>query len=284
MTKDVIQKVNKLSPKLACDRGPGPELRLLLRLTRSFPQIRGFGRLGGLIARFYNRKERPDVIFPVLGFRMVLQPGECVDDGLLFCPTFYERLVVKQLIGFLKPGHFFLDAGANIGFYSLLGASIVGSSGRVLAIEADQTNFAKLTANVELNEFGERVVLRNLGLSDSSGTLRLGLNLSGNRGAHSFLTQGDEGVMVQCEPLLDVLRAAGIEKIDVAKFDIEGFEFRVLKRFLESAPPALVPRVILLEQTSAHRKLGAGDALTLLRNHGFQINGINEDDYLAVRS
>src|SRR5437867_1266193 len=92
------------------------ELRLLLKLSRCFPRVRGFGRLGGLLSRFYNRKDRPDVLADVLGHQMVLKPRECVDGALLFCPQLYERLEIKCLRRYLKPGGYFLDAGANIGF------------------------------------------------------------------------------------------------------------------------------------------------------------------------
>jgi hypothetical protein len=38
----------------------------------------------------------------------------------------------------LRTGHTVVDVGANIGWFSLLAASIVGPTGKVLAIEADQ--------------------------------------------------------------------------------------------------------------------------------------------------
>src|SRR6266571_5902481 len=245
------------------------ELRRLLRLSRRFPRIRGFGRLGGLLSQIYTRKERPAVLVDVLGYHMALEPRECVDAALIFCPQLYEHFEIGYLKQFLQPGGYFLDAGANVGFYSLIAAGIIGPSGRALAIEADPTNFSKLTTNVTLNNLGETVILRNLGLSDRFETLRLGLNLTGNRGGNSFLDEGQAGVMVRCAPLFEVLNEVGLDHIDVAKFDIEGFEHKVLKKFLESAAPKLLSRVIIIEQNARHLALGAGDALALLREHGF---------------
>ena len=259
------------------------ELRLLLKVTRRFPRIRGFGRLGGLVARLYGRKDRPEIAIDVLGHSMALDPNECVDSALLFCPQLYERLEVQCLRKFLRPGDSFLDAGANIGFYSLVAAGLVGPSGRVLAVEADPATFEILARNATANRMESIITLVNAGLSDRSESLRLGLNLTGNRGGNSFLTDGDEGVSVKCEPLVDVLRRAGLERIDVAKFDIEGFEHRVLKALLESAPPMMVPRVMIIEQNQRHLELGAGDAVGLLRQHGYEVSRIKDQNYLAIR-
>jgi FkbM family methyltransferase len=260
------------------------ELRLLLKLSRRFPQVRGFGRMGGLVARFYNRKERREVVVDVLGHRMALDPKECVDSALLFCPHLYERLATRCLRHYLSPGGRFLDAGANIGFYSLIAADLVGPSGQVLAVEADPFNFRRLERNVSLSNLKDILILRNVGLSDKSEILRLGLNLTGNRGGNSFIDKGDGGVMVRCESLLEVLAGAGVDRIDVAKFDIEGFEHRVLKGFLGSAPAACVPRAIIIEQNPRLLELGAGDALNLLREHGFAVSRIKDQDYLALRN
>ena len=236
-----------------------------------------------MFARFYCRKKRPEVIADVLGHRMILDPHECVDGQILFCPHLYGRREIRHLRRYLAIGDSFLDAGANIGFYSLIAAQIVGGTGRVLAVEADPGNFDRLEAHVRLNDAQHIISLSNVGLSDRSETLRLGLNLTGNRGGHSFLRKGSEGVMVQCRSLLDVLGEHRFDRIDVAKFDIEGFEFKVLRAFLEGAPRDLMPRTMLLEQNDEHLRLGAGDALRLLREHGYTVRMIKDRDYLAER-
>ncbi len=260
------------------------ELRFLLKMSRHFPAFRGFGRLGGLVARFYGRRNRPEFIAEVMGNRMVLDPSECVDSALLFCPHLYERLEVQWIRELLPPGGCFVDAGAHIGFYSLIAAGIVGDRGFVLAIEADPGNFGRLSTNARLNNFGDTLILRNVGLSDRSETLVLNLNLTGNRGGHSFVAPGDQGMMVKCEPLLRVLQEAGVKRVDMAKFDIEGSEHKVLREFLRSAPSSLVPKAMIIEQNERHLALGAGDALALLRSYDFRVSHIKDQDYLAVRA
>jgi FkbM family methyltransferase len=48
----------------------------------------------------------------------------------------------------------FYDVGANIGFFSLLAARLVGNAGRVVAFEADPEVAGRLREHVERNAFG----------------------------------------------------------------------------------------------------------------------------------
>ena len=56
----------------------------------------------------------------------------------------YEPHVRHSLRVLLSPGDTFIDVGGHIGYHSVLGASLVGSGGRVIAFEADPRNFARL--------------------------------------------------------------------------------------------------------------------------------------------
>ena len=64
----------------------------------------------------------------------------------------YETSLVLRL---LQPGDVFVDVGANIGYFSVLAASLVGDAGKVFAFEPDPDNFQLLCANAELNGLDE---------------------------------------------------------------------------------------------------------------------------------
>ena len=51
----------------------------------------------------------------------------------------------------LFPGNVVLDLGANIGYYAIMEAKIVGSSGKIYAIEPDPRNIEILKKNIKLN-------------------------------------------------------------------------------------------------------------------------------------
>lgn len=63
-----------------------------------------------------------------------------------------EPEVQAVLRKYLRPGMTVYDIGANIGFFSLLAARLVGATGRVTAFEADPEIAARLRENFERNK------------------------------------------------------------------------------------------------------------------------------------
>lgn len=258
------------------------ELRTILQFTRRLPKLRGAGALGNLLRDFYLRKKRGDVVADVLDFKMQLNPAEMVDSALLLFPQVYDHREIAYMRVALAPGDVFLDVGANIGFYSLVASRRVGANGRVLAIEADPYSHQRLTNNLRLNAM-TNVMALNVGVSDCEETLRLGVNADGNRGESSFLLHSDTGVDVACKPLLSLLQAQGVQQVRGAKFDIEGFEFRVLRRFLEDAPLSLYPHFIIIEHNPLWHEASGGDALSLLSACGYTPYRASKLNYIMVR-
>jgi FkbM family methyltransferase len=258
------------------------ELKLIILIGRYLPRLPHITALiNRLLKPWYLRKNREEVIVDVLGFKMKLEPSECVDGGLLFYPHLYEHDEVNFLKKHLKPGDVFFDAGANIGFYSLIASKLVGTDGIVLAVEADPYNCVKLNFNLKLNNIVNVRVL-NIGLSDKKETLRLGLNTIGNRGGNSFLSQNTEGVDVVCYPIAYLLDTYKISKISAAKFDIEGFEFRVLKNFFSEVDFRCYPNYVIIEHHPQGVVKAGGDTIELLKSKGYKTYGHYGDNYIMV--
>lgn len=253
---------------------------MMLAVTRRLPAVRGSGRLANMLKRFYLRKPRKTVDTKVLGFRMKLEPSECIDGGLLFYPHLYDRREVAYLRAHLRRGDVFIDAGANVGFYSLIASDLVGRNGRVLAIEADPYNYEKLVINLQLND-ARNVCAVNVGVSDRRENRRLGINTSGNRGGNSFLLGRPAGVNVKCFPLTDLVKGHEMGTIHGAKFDIEGYEFRVLSQFFEEADPSLYPRFMIIEQNPEWARLAGGYVIELVRRKGYAVRWSSELNYIA---
>ncbi len=258
------------------------ELKLWLHATRRLPRIRGSGRMAGLAQRVYNRKPRQRVRVPVLDFIMELDPSECLDGALLFAPQLYDHREFGLLRGLVKPGDVFLDAGANIGIYSLVASRLVGESGQVLAVEASAENFSFLRSNCELSGV-KNVRCVQVGLSDQLERLRMACSFYGNKSGNSFLKESPVGEWVECLPLQQVLLAEGVQRIDGAKFDIEGFEFKVLRPFFETASSALWPRFLIFEHNLDLVSKSSGDVRQLLAEAGYAVRLIADQNYLAER-
>lgn len=245
------------------------ELKLLRAVTRRLPGIRGAGIVGNLARDFYARRPRSRVVAPVLGVEMELDPGENVDGSLLFCPQLYDRRELHALLAELRPGDRFADVGAHIGLYALLAARRVAPGGSVLAVEADPGNHGRLAANVLRNP-GLPIVTACVAVSDARGRARLALNTRGNRGGHSLIGGGEEAIEVDCRPLAEILLEHGFERLDGMKLDIEGMEFRVLRRYLDDVPGTRRPRILVLEHQPGWIGAAGGDAVALLAEAGYR--------------
>jgi FkbM family methyltransferase len=224
------------------------ELRFLAGISRMLPPFRGAGRIATAMRALYRRRKRPLVQADVLGAKMILDPHEYVDSSLLFFPQLYDHREIRFLKERLKPGQVFLDAGTNIGFYSLVCAKCVGPSGRVVAVEADPEIVARIKEHVALNTL-TNVSVCHVGLSDKEETLRLGINHSGNRGSTSFLADDQpDSVMVPCKPLGKLLEELKIPQVHYAKFDIEGFGVKVIRQYFDSIPDERLPLGLIAEK------------------------------------
>jgi FkbM family methyltransferase len=165
---------------------------------------------------------------------------------------------------YLRPGDVFLDIGANIGVYSLLAACRIAPTGIVHAFEPDPFTFDRLSANVELNGYSN-VQLNQIALSDAREQRELLLSINGFSAYNSFTKPLFDNIemqkqIVECTTLDDYIRSNGIQKIDLIKIDVEGWEIHVI--------------------AGGHTLLSRADAPTLLvefndvleRNAGFSNN------------
>ena len=77
-----------------------------------------------------------------------------------------QEILVKRL----GPGMVFYDLGANVGFFSLVAARIVGESGQMFSFELDPEIAARLRRNIERNNLSNVTVVE-AGLWSSNGKL-----------------------------------------------------------------------------------------------------------------
>lgn len=245
------------------------ELSLLMKFTRMLPVVKGAGVfINRLVIPFYTRKPRQMEIVDVKGWKMRVNPHQCIDSGLLFYPQLCDNREINYLDKLIKHDWVVLDIGAHIGFYSLYFASKC-KQGNIFSIEADPGNFSHLSFNIKLNPEYKNIQILNVGVSDKNEVLSLGISTTGNTSGNSFLSRSDSRVDVECKPLISIVSELGIAKIDLIKIDIEGFEFRVFKNYFENSNQSIHPTFILLEDNPTIQQ--EGDTLLLLKEHGYKL-------------
>ncbi len=148
----------------------------------------------------------------------------------------FEAHILEVLRTLIARGDTFLDVGANIGWFTVIGSRLVGPDGRVVAVEPESGNVRLLKRNVRLNGCRNvRVFPCAAGATRATGRL----DLSGdNQGDHRLdvLTTRGATVSVPVRPL-DMLVKSGT--VDVAKFDTQGSEAAALRgmtRLLDANP------------------------------------------------
>lgn len=139
----------------------------------------------------------------------------------------WELWIARFLRRRLRPGMTCLDAGANVGYFTLVMADAVGASGRVLAAEPVAATRALLELNLQLNGFADRVEVVAAALGALTGEVVL------------IIPQGEpKNAIVQPEgvdysfgrpygrvtaPMMRV-DDLGLPRLDFAKIDVEGQE------------------------------------------------------------
>jgi FkbM family methyltransferase len=147
----------------------------------------------------------------------------------------------------LEPGMTFVDVGANIGYLSILGAQLVGSDGRVFAIEPDPTNLSILEANLERHRCSNVTVLPVAAWSERT---QLNLTRPPDEGAAVQVgrTEG-AGDQVSAAPLDDLIDGP----VDYIKIDCEQTDHVVVRgaeRIIRENPSMLVTVEFLPEHPS----------------------------------
>ena len=223
--------------------------RLLRWVGHHVPNIRYLRAIPNqILMRLHNSIGLKGGLVDVLGFKMRLDPRECVDAQLWFAPHLYDKTEIDFLFQRFPQAGLFLDVGANIGFWSLRFSQVFPSAS-IYAIEANPSTFQVLQENVHVNNFTNIKAL-NVGVSEDVGELPLYCNDTGNRGGDSFVVGAGHRkrtVIVTVKPLYAIIAGSDVKTIDLLKMDIEGFEEKVISRFFVEAPGNLWPRLICVE-------------------------------------
>ena len=135
----------------------------------------------------------------------------------------WEREEADFLRATLRPGHTFLDVGANVGYMTLLGARSVGTAGQVIAVDPDRANVRLLRANLWRNGASARVL--PLAAYSRVGFIPF-VRSEIHPGDHQVREGSEEGVLIPCSRLDELL---GNLHVDVAKIDTQGVDHEVLE-------------------------------------------------------
>jgi FkbM family methyltransferase len=160
----------------------------------------------------------------------------------------WEPSLSRYVADRLRPGDAFVDVGANIGYFTLLASTIVGPSGKVLAIEASPTIHGLLLDNLRRNRV-ENVEALNVAAADREGSARVFLWPHSDIGKTSILAtpQARYECDVPARPLDALLPPELLERVRFVKIDVEGAEWLVISGMREALRRARPDLEIVVE-------------------------------------
>lgn len=159
------------------------------------------------------------------GFHLLLDTSDVVSRALLDGHA-YEPHVDAVFRRHCKPGMRVVNVGANIGYFAMLAARLVGERGHVIAVEPNSENCRLIALAIEENGF-RHVDLWPVALDRSRGWTYFSAHLGSNGGlippGSGALLQGRGAVVptFRLDELLDV-------EVGLIKMDVEGAEGRVV--------------------------------------------------------
>lgn len=191
-----------------------------------------------------------------------------------------EQAIVAYIKTHLGVGDVFIDAGANIGIYTVMASKIVGSTGRVLAVEMMPDTADRLARHVEINGLENVLVIRKA-LGDEPNRTVVATVEKGKFGQASTLEKPDAGavstVHVDTATLDDISRS--LASVRLLKMDLEGAEVSALQGGME-----LLSRLdfLVYEDWGAVRRVDDPVA-ELLVEAGFVLSQLDGNNSVAER-
>jgi len=138
----------------------------------------------------------------------------------------YEPEIIYVFYNYVRPGDVCIDAGANLGYHSILLSKLVGDFGKVLAFEPDPPCYRKLIKNIELNKANNVVAIPTALWSERAEYYFFSTHC-GFSSFVEYVGQPREKYPMRTFPLDDCIDP--MLTIRVLKIDCEGAEERILR-------------------------------------------------------
>ena len=143
----------------------------------------------------------------------------------------FEDPVVSLFKTKVKPGSIVLDIGANIGYHSLILSRLAGREGRVYSFEPFRKNFELLSLNKNINNCDNLFPFK-FALGDKLSDKQI--NICADFAYNSLLKinkriSTGKKEMVHIDTIDHFLTMNNIEKVNLIKIDVEGYEYFIIK-------------------------------------------------------
>jgi FkbM family methyltransferase len=188
--------------------------------------------------QFASRVIGCPVIYPFTQrSRLIVRKGMTGATGNYYCGL-HDFADMSFLLHFLRPEDLFIDAGANIGSYTVLASAHCGSE--TYCFEPVPSTFNNLLDNIAINHIGSLVQTHNLALGAADGEVHFTSRFDT---VNHVLERPEQGsIEVKVARLDDILR---IDRPALLKIDVEGYEYPVIEGGIDTFSNPLLKAVII---------------------------------------
>jgi FkbM family methyltransferase len=212
-----------------------------------------------------------DLVIPIMGRQLRVPASDRDLVPTLLRDRTWEPHLTRYLLRELRPSDVFLDAGANLGYFTVLCAPLVD---RVIGFEPVARTHRYCELNVALNGLGN-VELHQLGLWHEDTTLSMRGDSAGVNAAIAPSADVAGIESVRGVPLDGLIQAGslGLSRLDVIKMDVEGAELSALNG-MRATIERHRPRIIMEINPPMLATFGVtiDDIWRFLHGRGYQIH------------
>jgi len=228
----------------------------------------------------YKKIEAPEFT-TVMGHKMYLAPHGPISLELA-TKGIWEESETELIKKIVSDGDVVLDLGANIGYYTMIFAKLIGPKGKVFAFEPEPNNFELLKKNLTINGY-QNSTIEDAAVSDENGEVKLYLHESMATNHRIFYSKSvsKNFVVVKKIKLDDYFKNNPIKKrISFVKMDVEGSEFGVLKGMTTILNENKNLKMLIEYFPQAIKESGAqpSNLLKILKNAGFSFYEVKSEN------
>ncbi len=212
--------------------------RMYRTLSKAVPAVRRLGpggeAMGPDVPFRLSPKDGRRVFFGGVALRVFGDPGDAYYAEVARHMQAQDRLcsVLRARCAPREGAPVVLDVGANIGVATMAMATALHGPARFLAVEPSPRNLAHLRRNLAANGFEQRAEVIAAAAGAEPGSLSFHESEFGAGShlvsAHHLAGGAMPAVQVPVETLDRIVSARGLERLDLIKIDVEGFEPDVL--------------------------------------------------------
>lgn len=259
---------------------------MLEKIVRKLGDFKGKQRISRLLFNSTINRVADIIVEGKFGYKYKIPNIKEIIGFELFINGIFEEEYIHMIISKLPLNGVFVDLGANIGSITIPVCKKRGDI-TTIALEASSQMVSYLNANVNMNSV-DNCSIENVAIWDKHDET-ISFFVPQEQYGKGMISLPNSELNIQCvkTTTLDQLCIKyNINRIDLIKVDIEGFEYFAFKggeKLLKesNAPDILFEFIASAEKRALH--LESGDAQSLLMSYGYNLYLINNKKFKQLR-